>query len=550
MNNIRITLFIILYFFCHQYSSSQVYTTLENGDIDTWNSISLYPKHEIRAVWLTTVKSLDWPRTKAVDDASAEKQRAELCSILDKLQRANINTVVLQTRVRGSVIYPSSIEPWDECLTGTPCKSPGYDPLQFAINECHSRGMELHCWIVCIPLGDTKKQAGFKERALPERFPSMCRKASDNWFMRPDNPETGDYIASICYEIASNYDVDGISLDYIRYPEKSYKYTDDCSASERRENITRIVRKINKAVKSIKPWVKLSSSPIGKFRDLSRYSSKGWNSYDAVYQDAQGWLRDNLQDILFPMMYFRGESFFPFMYDWLEHSYGHAVAPGLGIYFLDPSEGNWHINDVISEMHAARNCGIGGMVFFRSDFFTRNNQGLYTRTCKEFFPTPCLPSRMTWSIDTLSPTRPNEVYHDTDGHCLYWIGSDERGNRALGANDHDYIFYNIYGSNSYPVDTKSSKNLLMTRVRGTYLPLVGSLAGYRYYAMTSCDRFGNESEGSQEYLMEIKHDLRKVWNPRSRMSSSGERFDDMRQAPSSSAPEPVPLPEPSRRRRR
>ncbi len=547
MNKIRIILILSIAFFSSLTSWSQIYTTSESGDGALWTSPSLYPKHEIRAVWLTTVKSLDWPRTKAVDEESIEAQKSELRNILDKLQRANINTVILQTRVRGSVIYPSNIEPWDECLTGTPCKSPGYDPLQYAISECHNRGMELHCWIVCIPLGDLQKQKGFGSRSVTKRFPAMCRQTSNDWFMRPDNPETGDYIASICYEIASNYDIDGISLDYIRYPEKSYKYSDDCSASERRENITRIVRKINTAVKSIKPWVKLSSSPIGKFRDLSRYSSKGWNSYDAVYQDAQGWLRDNIQDMLFPMMYFRGESFFPFLYDWYEHSYGHPVAPGLGIYFLDPSEGNWKINDVLSEMHACRNCGIGGMVFFRSDFFTRNNQGLYTRTCKEFYPTPCLPSRMTWSIDTLSPSRPNELYHDVDGHCLYWIGSDERGERQLHLNDHDYVYYNIYGSNSYPVDTKSSKNLLRTRVRGTYLPLSGNLSGYRYYAMTSCDRFGNESASAQEYLMEIKHDLREVWNPRSRLSGVDSRVDDRRTAPSSTAPAPPPAP--SRRRR-
>jgi len=550
MIKIRITLLIIISINFHFISFGQVYTTMENGNPDPWTSVSTYPKHEIRAVWLTTVKSLDWPRVKSVDEESMEKQKAELCNILDKLQNANINTVVLQTRVRGSVIYPSSIEPWDECLTGTPCKDPGYDPLQFAISECHKRGMELHCWIVCIPLGDLKKQKGFGKNSITERYPYMCRKTSNDWFMRPDHPETGDYIASICHEITARYDIDGISLDYIRYPERSYNYKDDCTPAQRRDNITSIVRKIHAAVKPLKPWVKLSSSPIGKFRDLSRYSSKGWNSYDAVFQDAQGWLRDNLQDVLFPMMYFRGESFFPFLYDWLEHSYGHAIAPGLGIYFLDPSEGNWTLNDVWSEMHASRNCGIGGLVFFRSDFFTRNNQGLYTRTCKEFYPTPCLSSRMTWSQDTISPTKPNELYHDVDGHCLYWIGSDERGPRDVSVDsDHDYVYYNIYGSNTYPVDTKSSKDLLKTMVRGTYLPLTGSLSGYRYYAMTSYDRFGNESEGTQEYLMEIKHDLRDVWNPRSRMTSSNERVDDRKQAPSSESPIP-PIPTSKSRRKR
>lgn len=105
-------------------------------------------------------------------------------------------------------------------------------------------------------------------------------------------------------------------------------------------NITSIVRNIHDKVKRLKPWVKMSCSPIGKFDDLSRYWSHGWNAYTKVCQDAQGWLRDGLMDELFPMMYFRNDQFFPFAIDWAEQSHGKIVAPGLGIYFLDPKEGN------------------------------------------------------------------------------------------------------------------------------------------------------------------------------------------------------------------
>ena len=76
------------------------------------------PKREMRAVWLTTLNGLDWPRTKATSDATRRQQQRELCQILDQLQAVNINTVLLQTRIRGCVIYPSDIEPWDVALTG------------------------------------------------------------------------------------------------------------------------------------------------------------------------------------------------------------------------------------------------------------------------------------------------------------------------------------------------------------------------------------------------------------------------------------------------
>ena len=114
---------------------------------------SLAPKHEVRAVWLTTIGGIDWPHSYSQSPYSAKKQQQELCQILDRLQQAKINTVLIQTRIRGTMIYPSDYEPWDGCLSGFPGKTPGYDALQFAIDECHKRGMELHAWVVTIPVG-------------------------------------------------------------------------------------------------------------------------------------------------------------------------------------------------------------------------------------------------------------------------------------------------------------------------------------------------------------------------------------------------------------
>ena len=76
------------------------------------------PKRETRAVWLTTLASLDWPKNYARSEESIKLQKQELIDILDKYQKANINTVLLQARVRAATIYPSDIEPWDQCITG------------------------------------------------------------------------------------------------------------------------------------------------------------------------------------------------------------------------------------------------------------------------------------------------------------------------------------------------------------------------------------------------------------------------------------------------
>lgn len=126
------------------------------------------PKYEIRATWLTTLGGLDWPSQKATSAKSIERQKQELCEILDALKRANFNTVLLQTRLRGDVIYPSAIEPFTESLTGHEGGDPHYDPLKFAIDECHRRGMELHAWIVTIPIGNTRQVKLLGKNQLPK----------------------------------------------------------------------------------------------------------------------------------------------------------------------------------------------------------------------------------------------------------------------------------------------------------------------------------------------------------------------------------------------
>ena len=105
------------------------------------------PKYEVRAVWLTTLGGLDWPRNYAHYGMGIETQKQQFCQMLDRLKKAGVNTVLLQVRVRATTIYPSSIEPWDGCMSGEPGVSPGYDALQFAVDECHRRGLELHAWL-------------------------------------------------------------------------------------------------------------------------------------------------------------------------------------------------------------------------------------------------------------------------------------------------------------------------------------------------------------------------------------------------------------------
>ena len=436
------------------------------------------PKHEVRAVWLTTIGGIDWPHSYATSSYDIARQKKELTTILDQLQRANINLVHLQARVRATTIFPSGMEPWDGCLSGKPGTSPGYDALQFAIDECHKRGMQCHAWIVTIPVG---KWNTYGCKQLRAKYPRLIVKVGDEGYMDPEKAETGDYLARFCQDVTRRYDIDGIHLDYIRYPE-TWKLK--VSRQQGRQYITNIVRKIHQAVKAEKPWVMLSCSPIGKYDDLARYRSGGWNANTTVCQDAQGWLRDGLMDALFPMMYFQGNNFYPFAINWKEFSYGRIVAPGLAVYMLHPRERDWPLETITREMYVLREQGLGH-TFFRSKFLTDNTKGIY-RFTESFNSVPALVPPMTWLSRQLpAPPRQLNLQRGMNIDQLSWnaVGSQQRDN---------YLLYNIYASEDYPVDISDANNLISIRQR-TARVSVPHQGRALNYAVTAVDRYGNES---------------------------------------------------------
>ena len=437
------------------------------------------PKQELRAVWLTTLEGLDWPSTKGTSLAVEQKQKQELRNILDQLKKANVNTILFQTRIRGTVTYPSRIEPWDGCVSGRFGTAPNYDPLQFAIEETHKRGMEIHAWVVTVPTG---KWNSYGARNLRQTHPELMRHVGEDACLNPEDSRTADYIASICEEITQRYDIDGIHLDYIRYPET---WNIRGSRQQARDNITRIVRTIHQKVKGLKPWVKLSCSPLGKFDDLTRFPSGGWNAYNKVCQDAQGWLRDGLMDQLYPMMYYDGKHYYPFAADWSEHRYDREIATGLGIYRLIRSEGNWNLDAIERQMYVARQLGLGHC-YFRSRFLTDNTKGLYDFVC-DFDSYPAVvPPMLTYQPAPSAPTT-LQIERTTMGDNISWSG-------AVDNSDGDYLTYNVYASTTQPVDITNGRNLIAIRQTQQQLSVRRSTDDTPlYYVVTAVNRYGMES---------------------------------------------------------
>lgn len=463
-------------------------TLAQNVSTLPTQSSSREPLREMRAVWLTTIGGLDWPHSYSQSARSAERQQQELCSLLDKLCAAGINTVLLQTRIRATTIFPSEMEPWDGCLSGFPGVSPGYDALAFAIKECHKRGMKVHAWVVSIPVG---KWNGDGCKYLRRTVPNLLIKIGNEGFMNPETSETASYLARFCADITKRYDVDGIHLDYIRYPE-TWKFPQIHYRC--RNYITNIVKVVHDAVKAEKPWVMMSCSPVGKYADTQRQWSHGWNARDVVFQDAALWLEEGYMDAIFPMMYFRGQNFYPFAIDWQERSSGKIVTPGLGIYFMDKRERNWPLEDITQEMHVLRQYGMG-YCFFRTKFFLDNVKGLYDYSYDAFSRQPSLVPEMSW-YRSQNPVAPDyvSVKANTDSSVVVaWSRGASDAEKEDGG-----ILYNVYGSSVAPVDVSNADNLLMSAYADTAI-VVPINRSIKYYAVTATNRYGVESLACQSY---------------------------------------------------
>ena len=172
---------------------------------------------EIRAMWLdrgTIVKA---------------KSKADLAKVFDRMAIAGINTVFIETLNSSYTIYPSEIAPKNPLIEN-------WDPLKAAIELAHDRGMEIHAWIWTFAAVNQRHNeilnlprnylgpvlSKHPEWAMTDRRNNYFHHSSGKVFFDPANQEVREYLQSLITEIATNYDVDGIQLDYIRYPFQSH----------------------------------------------------------------------------------------------------------------------------------------------------------------------------------------------------------------------------------------------------------------------------------------------------------------------------------------
>ena len=147
---------------------------------------------------------------------------------------ANFNAVFLQVRGTFDAFYSSPVEPWSSLMTGTLGQDPGWDALAVGVDEAHLRGLELHAYLNVFPFW-----RGLDEPTASD--PEHARRAHPEWvvadrdgtpmalndsyiFASPGNSEVRAHVAAVAADIDAHYDVDGIHLDYIRYPGSGYSH--------------------------------------------------------------------------------------------------------------------------------------------------------------------------------------------------------------------------------------------------------------------------------------------------------------------------------------
>lgn len=399
------------------------------------NSDDQENKQEFRAAWIASVMNLDWPISR---NASTGNQKNQLRAIFDSLEESGFNAVILQVTTEADALYPSEYAPWSYYLTGeegTP-PDPYYDPLEFAVEEAHKRGLELHAWLnpyrAIRQLSTAKKQDAsevldpamlsaiegrydqeLKGKADPiyDRDSSHVYYSKPEWtitinnyvFLDPGQSQVIQHIKNIAGEIVNNYDVDGIHFDDYFYPyppnnmsaQSSYNQKDDSTfAAEprgftnkddwRRNNINLLMQEVQDTVKSVKPYVKFGVSPFGIWQNGTPSGISGLSARTTLYADALAWIEDESVDYLVPQLYWEigGLQDFEKLSNWWNDETGDNIHfyAGLGLYKSDSgtfSGSQYSANEIPRQIRHSRDIGAGGTVMFRSRNLTVfNSKGI------------------------------------------------------------------------------------------------------------------------------------------------------------------------------
>ena len=371
-------------------------------------------KEPVRGIWLATVSRLDWPPISSVNISSPgvriSQQQKALTDKLDNLKRLGINTVFFQVKPDATALWQSKILPWSDTLTGTIGQDPGYDPLQFILDEAHKRGMKVHAWFNPYRVSVNTKPSTITElnNTLSQTPSSVyvlhrdwIRTSGERFVLDPGIPEVRDWITSIVAEVVENYPIDGVQFDDYFYTESPGSALNDSQtfrrygqefaskADWRRDNTQRLIAQVSQTIKKLKPEVEFGVSPAGVWRNRSHdpagSDTRGAAAYDESYADTRRWVQLGLLDYIAPQLYWpfaRDAARYDVLAKWwadVVKSTNTRLYIGVALYKVgEPSrkEPDWTVKGGVPELKKQLDLNesephINGTILFREDYLNQ-----------------------------------------------------------------------------------------------------------------------------------------------------------------------------------
>jgi uncharacterized lipoprotein YddW (UPF0748 family) len=385
---------------------------------------------EFRAVWVATVGNIDWPSKPDVGTWEAQR---ELLAILDRAVALKLNAVIFQVRPGADALYASPYEPWSQFLTGRQGRAPEppWDPLAFAVEQAHKRGLELHAWFNPYRAAynrDTVKARSHISRANP----SLVRGYGPYLWMDPGDPEVRRRSLRAFLDVTRRYDVDGIHIDDYFYPYpvndasgKRVDFPDSATYARyvkgggklakddwRRDNVDKLVEALYKGVHAVKPWVRVGISPFGIWRPGHPASVSGFDAYAELYADAKKWQEMGWGDYFAPQLYWpiaRPQQSFPVLLDWwtAQNPKKRHIWPGLATYRIADTSAARHITaqEILDEIDTTRvRGGSQGHIHFSMKVLMNGPDSLLEKLSTRYAD-PALVPASPW-LGATAPARP------------------------------------------------------------------------------------------------------------------------------------------------
>ena len=335
---------------------------------------------DLRAVWISTVYSADYPSVTNNEAA----QKAEFIEKLEQAQALGMNTVVVQVRPKGDAFYESDLNPWSAVLTGVQGVDPGYDPMGFMIQETHERGMEFHAWMNPYRITTSGTDlAALSADNMARQHPDWILTYNNAMYYNPANEDVKDYICDTVEEIVENYDVDAIHFDDYFYP-SNYPLPeggdrDGATANERRDHINDLIKQVYRTIKKADSSVEFGISPMGIWKNSTSdpYGSatRGTEGYYSVFGDAKTWVEKGWVDYIVPQIYWeQGNAYAD--YETLVRWWSDVVkGTGVDLYIGHGIYKDVVASEIEEQLKVNEKYNVSGSFFFSLRDLLNNRQG-------------------------------------------------------------------------------------------------------------------------------------------------------------------------------